>query len=480
VTVAAPSILQAIDSPELWRSWFRDPATWEPWRAFLKALFGLPLSDIDRDLFHACTGRAEAPGHGFREAWLICGRRAGKSFVLALVACFLAVFRDWRPHLSPGEVGYIKILAVDRRQARVIHRYCRALLTEVPAIAELVVEDSVDQLVLSNGVTIEIQTASFRSVRGFTVIAALCDEIAFWRSDESANPDSEIIAALRPAMATIPNAIFLAASSPYAKRGELYHAFRRYFGRDDAPALIWRAATRTMNPTVPQQVVDDAIARDPDYAEAEFLAQFRSDIENFISREIVESLIVPNRFELPPLPSTKYAAFVDPSGGSQDAMTLAIAHSEGGSVTGSVILDVLREHRPPFDPDAVCRDFADTLRPYRIGRVTGDRYGGVWPAERFAAHGISYDPCERPKSDLYRELLPLLNGGRVELLDNPRLVAQLCSLERRTARGGRDSIDHPPGGHDDLINAAAGCITTAFKPLSGHLWRIDEHMAVVA
>jgi hypothetical protein len=480
VTVAAPTILQAMSEPRIWGPWFRDPSTWRPWRAFLAALFGLPLSDIDRGLFRACTGRTEALERGFGEAWLIVGRRGGKSMTLALVAVYLAVFRDWRPYLAPGERGTIKVMAVDRRQARVIHRYARALLLEVPALAQHVVDDTDDEIVLDNGVVIEVQTASFRTVRGFTVIAALCDEIAFWRSDDSANPDSEIIAALRPAMATIPNAIFLAASSPYAKRGELYHAFRRYFGRDDAPALIWRAATRTMNPTVPQQVVDDAIARDPDYAEAEFLAQFRSDIENFISREIVESLIIPGRFELPPLPSTRYAAFVDPSGGSQDAMTLAIAHSEGGSVTGSVILDVLREHRPPFDPDAVCRDFADTLRPYHVSRVTGDRYGGVWPAERFAAHGISYDPAEKPKSDLYRELLPLLNGGRVELLDNPRLAAQLCSLERRTARGGRDSIDHPPGGHDDLINAAAGCITTAFKPLGGHLWRIEEHCAVVA
>ena len=68
-----------------------------------------------------------------------------------------------------------------------------------------------------------------------------------------------------------------------------------------------------------------------------------------------------------------------------------------------------------------------------------------------------------PKNDLYRELLPLLNGGRAELLDHPRLAAQLCSLERRTARGGRDSIDHPPGAHDDVANCVAGAIVTASR-----------------
>jgi hypothetical protein len=51
-------------------------------------------------------------------------------------------------------------------------------------------------------------------------------------------------------------------------------------------------------------------------------------------------------------------------------------------------------------------------------------------------------------------MLPLINSQRIELLDHPPLLQQLAGLERRTARGGRDSIDHAPGGHDDVCNAA--------------------------
>jgi hypothetical protein len=117
------NILQAIDSPDIWARWFRDPATWKPWRSFLSALFGLPMSDdADLDLFHRCTGRSAPPVGGSNEGWLVVGRRGGKSFTLALIAVFLAVFRDWRGYLIPGERGTIKILATDRRQARVIHR----------------------------------------------------------------------------------------------------------------------------------------------------------------------------------------------------------------------------------------------------------------------------------------------------------------------------------------------------------------------
>jgi hypothetical protein len=89
--------------------------------------------------------------------------------------------------------------------------------------------------------------------------------------------------------------------------------------------------------------------------------------------------------------------------------------------------------------------------------MTGDRWGGEWPREAFAKRRIAYTVSEKPKSAIYTEFLPLLNSGRVELLDHSRTVAQLCALERRTGRGsGRDSIDHPPGGHDDLVNAVRG------------------------
>ena len=64
-------------------------------------------------------------------------------------------------------------------------------------------------------------------------------------------------------------------------------------------------------------------------------------------------------------------------------------------------------------------------------------------------------PATRVKTDIYRDFLPLLTSGRVELLDLPRLISQLCGLERSTGRG-RDRIDHPPNQHDDVINSVAG------------------------
>jgi hypothetical protein len=114
--------------------------------------------------------------------------------------------------------------------------------------------------------------------------------------------------------------------------------------------------------------------------------------------------------------------------------------------------------KPPFTPEGVVAEFATLLKTYRVSKVTGDRYGGEWPRERFREHGIRYEPATKPKSDLYRDMLPAINSRQVDLLDDARLVAQIVGLERRTARGGRDSIDHAPGSHDDLCNAVAGVV----------------------
>jgi hypothetical protein len=456
MTKPTVTILDVCGDAALFARWFRDAATWAAWFAFLRTLFGLPMSTDERALFQRCTGRDLPPPGGARESWLVCGRRAGKSFILALVAVFLACFWDWSPYLSPGERGTVMVIAADKKQARVIYRYAAAMLREVPMLKALIRRDTAEAIDLANGITIEILTASFRTVRGYTLIAALCDEIAFWRSDESANPDSEIIAAIRPAMATIPGAMLLCASSAYARRGALWTAFRKFFGKD-SPVLVWKADTRTMNPTVPQSVIDEAYENDPASAAAEYGAEFRTDVETYIAREVVDATVVPGRHELPPVSGTRYFGFTDPSGGSSDSMTLAVAHNNGERV----VVDSVRECKPPFSPDDVVAEFAATLRSYGISSVRGDRYAGEWPRERFRVRGISYEPAEQAKSDLYRDLLPILNSGRAELLDHPRLAAQLCGLERRTARSGKDSIDHPPGGHDDVINAVAGSLVSA-------------------
>lgn len=451
------SIIDCIHDPQLFAPWFEDDwQSWQPWLAFLCALFALPMDADQLGIYRECTFRKDAPSNIAREAWLVCGRRAGKSFILALVAVFLAAFFDYRPYLAPGERGTILVIAADRKQSRVILRYIAALLKGVPMLAQLITRETAEGFDLGNSVSIEVATCSFRSVRGYTLVAALLDEVAFWRAEDSTEPDYEVLNALRPGMSTIPNSMLLCASSPYARRGVLYEAHRKHFGREHDPTLVWQAATRRMNPSVPQTFIDAEMERDGASARAEYLAQFRADIEAFITCEAVEACISKNVYERGRVTGIGYSAFCDPSGGSADSMTLAIASKQNGVAT----LDALRERKPPFSPEQVVSEFATLLKSYGITKVLGDRYAGEWVKEPFRAHGITYESAAKPKSDLYRDFLPLVNSRKADLLDHPKLLQQLVGLERRVARSGKDSIDHSPGAHDDIANAVAGALTS--------------------
>jgi hypothetical protein len=472
------NILDAMQDPDLFGKTFRRSLlrgdTWRAWRAFLAALFGLALEGEALDTFRKHTARQDAPAEPFREAFVIAGRRSGKSLIAALIAVFLACFKTYEAVLAPGEVGTVMILGADRRQCRVIFSYIDAFLS-VPILARMVTARLKESIELNNRIKVEIHTSSFRAVRGYTIVGAICDEVAFWPSEDSARPDIETLTALRPAMATVPGALLLGISSAYARRGALWEAYKENFGKSDSSVLVWKAATREMNPTVSSLVIDAAYLRDHAAASAEYGAEFRTDVEGFLSLEVIEPCVVPDRRELPPLGSANYAAFVDPSGGSSDSFTLAIAHREHDRA----VLDLIREVQAPFSPESVVQEFSDILKRYRISTVTGDRYAGEWPAEQFAKRGIQYRPAERTRSELYLELLPALASRQCELLDNKRLMAQLASLERRTSRVGRDSIDHAPGGHDDVANAAAGALVEAVgrEPVLGLIEYLKQEQA---
>jgi hypothetical protein len=454
-------ILQAIRDKRVFGKHFKG-RSWEAWFAFFATLFALPMTAAQLEIYKKHTGRNTPPTTPFLEGWLVIGRRGGKSFALALVAVFLACFRDWRPFLGPGEMGTVMVIAADRRQARTIMRFALGLLKAVPMLRRQVVSATKESITLANDIVIEIHTASFKTTRGYTVCAALLDEIAFWPSDETASePDVEVLAAIKPAMATVPGAILLAASSPYARKGAMWDAYRKHFAQDNDPVLVWQAATRDMNPMVPQSYIDEHMAADEARAQSEYGGVFRTDIIGLLTRKAVMACVAPNVFERGREFYRVYHGFCDPSGGSSDSFTLCVGHRDLASKM--LIVDALREVRPPFNPTEVVAEFSTLLKASGISRVVGDRYAGEWPCEAFSKNGIYYEQSAKPKSDLYIDMLAFINSKRVSLLDNTRLISQLLGLERRVARSGKDSIDAAPGSHDDVANSLAGICSILSK-----------------
>ncbi len=442
--------------------------SWDAWRVLIIAAMGEPLiNDAEREIFTRLTGRTHEPLERVDEFWAIIGRRGGKSRAAGIIAAYIASLVDYRDVLAPGETASLPILSASLWASKRVFQFLNGIFSTVPALRKLVINQTADTISLSTRVDIECRPASYRvGARSATCCAVICDEISSWMDEASgsANPDSFILQSIRPCLLTT-NGPLVCISTPFARRGELFETFKRDFGADGDPlVLVAKSDSLTMHPSLSPKIIQRAWDRDPISAASEYGRDgdivFRSDVEAFVSHEVVDACTIQGRYELPPLQRYVYHAFCDPSGRSGgDDMTLAIAHKEGDIA----VLDCIRVAHPPFNPDDVVKTFSDTIKSYHAMSVHGDKYGGDWPSQRFNAHSISYIASDHTKSEIYIQFLPLLMGSRCELLDNNRLHSQLVSLEARTARGGRLTVDHCIGHnhHDDISNACAGALTTA-------------------
>jgi hypothetical protein len=459
-------------TPKLAGAEFRAPS-WSTWRMIARLIDGDAhlLSAEERALALQLTGRSVLPSVPPREVYVGAGRRSGKSRFGALVATWLAAGEY--PQLAAGETAVVAHIAPDKKQAAIDLDYARGIVEQSALLRAELAGTTQDTLTFRHRTQLEVATASYRTVRGRTQAGAVVDESAFLRADDSALPDVELVRALRPSLLTL-NGLLVVLSSPHRKLGLLYNAHRKYFGNDAATrGLYIQAASRQLNPSLDEEAIAEAMEDDPAAAQSEYLGLFRADLQGFLDDETVDGAIVQGRRMLPRAPSCAHVAFADPSGGRTDSFTLGIAHQEpprDGAQGGRVVLDCLQSVAPPFDTEAAVARMAETLKGYGLREVHGDQYAGEWVPAAFLRHGVTYKPSELTRSEIYLECLPLFSQGRIELLDLPVLRTQLLLLERRTRAGGRDSVDHPRGAHDDHANAACGALRLAAPAKVGRCW----------
>lgn len=462
---------------------------WLPWRAFWKAVYALPMTAEELAIFQRHTKRDVPPAQAVAEAWMCIGRGGGKTRNSALHAVYRAITFD-ASKVAKGEDVIIPLLASDRRQAKIGLKYIREGFNVLPLVAPYVNRGMLKELIeYKTGANVEVVTASTKAPRGYSCPTANCDEIASWHNDDDgANPDAEVIIALRGSLGRVKDSVLLVLSNPAAPKGELYAAVEQFYGRDDPDVLVWVADTLSMNPTYDRRAIARLFKKDPVVAMSEFGADgvvtFRQGRSALFDADPLNACVVIDQRELPPVSGTRYYAFVDMAEGSRsgDSATLAIAHRDGGRA----ILDLLREVEPKFSPGQVIMEqFAPVLRQYGCTHATGDRHAVGFVTEFFDSCGIKFVPSVHSKSELYGELLPLVNTGLCALLDHPTLKNQLLALERRSVRGGRDSIDHPRGGHDDVANVCAGALVLASgmvkdgKKFKGHFSFGGDNLGIV-
>src|SRR6266550_1009269 len=166
----------------------RSGSTRSTWRIFWKAADGLPLDEAELQTFRLHTGRATPPTSPARSVTVIAGRRSGKSENVTARATWRAISRDWTTLLSVGEHARLPIVAADREQGRNTLSYLKGLAKH-PLVAPHVLRVLKESVEFRSGVTVQVLTASWKSTRGFTFIDAVCEELAFWTVEGSANPD---------------------------------------------------------------------------------------------------------------------------------------------------------------------------------------------------------------------------------------------------------------------------------------------------
>lgn len=449
---------QALRDPNILGSVYGNLKSRRNWEVIGAAMFAESPERGDLEIFKQLTGRQHWPSEPSREIYQAIGRRGGKSSFSAAVGVYIATMADYSSVLAPGEMAHVVLLAVDREQAKVLLGYIKAYFSNVEMLKQLVVRETINGVELSNGVAISVHTSSFRSIRGRTEAAIVCDEFAYWPDDDA----SELLAAVRPGMTTIPWAMLIGISTKYMQSGPFYEEVTSNWGKDDSSTLIVQATSQQMNPTLPDDVIQRALAQDPERAGAEYLNEWRTALANAFARDKVCAVLSLDDKAIA-LPEHHYwdvFAYVDPSGGVNDAATLTIVKTDRES---DIITVLLTARWPaPHSPASVIAEMAEVLKRYRLTRVVGDGYAAQLIPDLFADHGIHYERSEFNKSKTYLELLPLVMAEQIEGPNNETLRRELLGLQRRPRAGGNDVIDHAPGTHDDMANSFAGACVVAW------------------
>jgi hypothetical protein len=424
-----------------------------PQRVSLKAIYGLALDEKEKRTFRKISGRSQyRAGREYPEATFILGRRAGKSDKLASnIALYEACSRNHK--LSVGQIGVVMIVASElKRQSRIVFNYCLEKLEKSPVLACMIKKVVSEEIILNNGVSIQVYPCNLARIRGQSLIAFIADEAAFWKS-EGKSIDEDVLNAARPGL-DFPYSKLIKISSPYWMRGEIYTDYKRYFGQPSKDHIVFKGDTLLFNPSYSKKKIEALKKRDPVAYRTEFQAEFRSDLSAMYDPEIIDQAVNPDRpLELPYSEKYSYKAFVDVAGGGgKDSYALAIAHKEGERI----VIDCVRSRKPKFNPESVTKEYCDLLKKYSISSVTGDKFSGDWASSAFEKNGISYNRSEKPKSELYLECESLFNTERLDLPRKEPLLSQLKMLVRKTRSGGKDSVDTDSGQPEDEANVICG------------------------
>jgi hypothetical protein len=454
----------------------------------LKCVYGLPLETANElQYWSAQQGYAEYDNLGYilstevipyrpkkyREAWMIVGRRGGKSdrFASTIIA-YEACYGGHEKFISRGQPAFCFLISQDLRNAAANLHFVRAAV-EAGTIGYNLIDQPVTRyaLRLKNGLTIACLPPTTKAVRGFANPISVFDEIGIWYQEaDSANPDFEVYRAVRPGQMQFPDALIVGISSPYNKAGLLYsyweagtdgHKAKNVDKQDFRNVIVIHGPTAALgNPLVTRESLEDEQARDPKAFEREVLAVFQDSVSGFLNTTLLKAAVDRGLTERPYNARYTYVAAIDPAF-RNDAFGFSIFHmDENGMVVQDAVRRYVAPHGQSLNPSSIFTDLQPVIEQYHVAYVFSDQYhleslAQIAPSFGFMIEGVPFKASN--KAQIFGSLQMLLNQGRLKLLDDPTTVRELASLEKKLTQTGVVQIHAPQGQHDDMACVCALC-----------------------
>ena len=370
---------------------------------------------------------------GKRQLVARVGRRGGKSSTLCRLVVTLALFGEHA--IPPGDVGVTAFISTTRDEAAQRLRTIEAILKAL-RLVHRPIENGLE--LVGKPLAFKCFACSVASVSGFTGIAIVADEVSKWRdSDTGANPAKQVLAAVRPTMATQPNARSFLVSSPLATLDAHYDAFEQ--GETGFQCIAF-AQTWVANPTLTE---DDCRALEPDDAtfRREYAAEPATELEeSLLTAGEVDGCMRTEPFALPFVTNGRYVACTDPATRS-DAWTLVVACREPGSRIVRIAKAVEWQARKgsPLSPEAILRAIAGELAPYGLNSVHSDQASADALTDigrrvkLFVQTEAVTATMKLARADSFRVRV---RAGEVELAPVDNLRADLLNVRRVVSRTG--------------------------------------------
>ena len=401
-----------------------------------------------------------------RELVLRVGRRGGKSTSLCRVAVAEALYGGH--YVAPGDTPVIALIAQDRRRSSELLVTLEAILTA----CDIDYKKTAEAITISTGKRFQVFTASISGVSGPTCICVICDEVSKWKDAETGrNPATEVLASVRPTMATVPRAKMFLSSSPMGSLDAHAKAFER---GDTAHQIVAYAPTWVAHPELTEAWTRSLEPND-DFWRREYAAlPTEGDSEGLLAPSALdaatrEQAIVPRERGL------TYIGAMDP-GYSQNAWTFGLFTQRliDGIAKRSMVYakQWIGSRRQENNPKTVLAEIAQVCADYGAVGVWTDQYEHHALRVIAADMGLVLEVGERSgASRLARyEALHTWSAHRtIDLPPDPVVRADLLSIRRKITPSGFtiDLPESPDGRHADfaptiaLGMAKADCPPTA-------------------